>query len=140
MRAHRSDAIAGTESHAAPGRGELHALTAPLPQLWREDPQAGEAIGNFLCVVLRNDARAEVAVTASAEACAVLQGASYVLLHGASGRDPQATRFSSRPRSHTLAYAHQALHDEGGLQFDLIVPAFGFGHVVVQVSAEFGQS
>lgn len=67
-----SDAIAGTESHAASERGELHASTAPLPHLWREDPHAGEPIGNFLCVVLRNDARVDLAVTASAEACAVL--------------------------------------------------------------------
>ncbi|CAJ96409.1 Lipoprotein [Cupriavidus necator H16] len=67
-----SDAIAGTESHAASEQGELLASTAPLPRLWREKPHAGEAIGNFLCVVLRNDARVDVAVTASAEACAVL--------------------------------------------------------------------
>ncbi|UIF89719.1 hypothetical protein [Cupriavidus sp. UYPR2.512] len=66
-----SDAIAGTESHAAE-RGALHASTAPLPHLWREDPHAGNPIGNFLCVVLRNDARVDLAVTATAEACAVL--------------------------------------------------------------------
>ena len=67
-----SDAIAGTEPRVASERGGVHASTAPLPSLWREDPHAGAPIGNFLCVVLRNDARVDLAVTASAEACAVL--------------------------------------------------------------------
>lgn len=67
-----SEARAGTEPNAAFGQGKQHAFTAPLPPLWHEDPGPDDVTGSFLCVVLHNDARVNVAAAASAEDCAVL--------------------------------------------------------------------
>lgn len=52
--------------------GAQHTSTVPLPPLWPEDPRPEDLTGGYLCVLLRNDARVSLTVTASAQACAVL--------------------------------------------------------------------
>lgn len=54
------------------GADAQHASTVPLPPLWQENPRPGELTGGYLCVLLRNDARARLTITATEEACAVL--------------------------------------------------------------------
>ncbi|SDC65377.1 hypothetical protein SAMN05216345_103160 [Cupriavidus sp. YR651] len=54
------------------GAGAQHTATVPLPPLWPEDPRPEDLPGGYLCVLLRNDARASLTITATAEACAVL--------------------------------------------------------------------
>ncbi len=54
------------------GAGAPHTSTVPLPPLWPEDPHSEDLPGGYLCVLLRNDARPRLTVTATAEACAVL--------------------------------------------------------------------
>lgn len=52
--------------------GAQHTATVPLPPLWPEDPRPEDLTGGYLCVLLRNDARASLTITATAEGCAVL--------------------------------------------------------------------
>ncbi|MBP0620557.1 hypothetical protein [Cupriavidus consociatus] len=52
--------------------GGKHTSTVPLPPLWHEDPRPEDMAGGYLCVLLRNDARASLTVVATAQACAVL--------------------------------------------------------------------
>ncbi|MCY1224840.1 hypothetical protein D9M72_370160 [compost metagenome] len=54
------------------GAGAQHTSTVPLPPLWPEDPRPEDLTGGYLCVLLRNDARVSLTVTATAQACAVL--------------------------------------------------------------------
>uniref|UniRef100_UPI003F490957 hypothetical protein n=1 Tax=Cupriavidus yeoncheonensis TaxID=1462994 RepID=UPI003F490957 len=52
--------------------GTKHTATVPPPPLWQEDPRPGDLTGGYLCLLLRDDAPVSLAVTATAEACAVL--------------------------------------------------------------------
>lgn len=67
-----SEATDGADAGLAFEPSKVRTATARLPRLWHEAPGREDTTGGFLCVVLRNDAGADVAVAASAEDCAVL--------------------------------------------------------------------
>jgi len=67
-----TDAVGGTEPGATADPGKPHASTVPLPPLWFEEPRPEDVTGQYLCVLLRNDAPVSLTVVAAAEACAVL--------------------------------------------------------------------
>ncbi|MEM5429184.1 hypothetical protein [Cupriavidus oxalaticus] len=54
------------------GVGGEHTATVPLPPLWHTEPRPEDMTGGYLCLLLRNDARASLTVVATSEACAVL--------------------------------------------------------------------
>lgn len=64
----RPMAISWTNDRA----GSQHTATVPVPPLWPEEPRSHDLTTGYLCVLLRDDSRASLVVTATAEACAVL--------------------------------------------------------------------